>query len=320
LPARAFRAKKPAMPEPGQSHLADLWHRYRYWILAVTIVLLAAGARWERTQSLEAKLVGLAIPLLCVTMGIGRLSEASVGLRRGAGVIALFSLVIAEAELGHVFFPAEPLATASVTSKEPDATIVVPDGQNQFEIESHGTLGAGRAAAEESFVIELERDGQKAELEGTFQRSPSVRVSRRRAPTNTSPHLVDVTLNSVELAGRGPLHAHLASLTGAGGKTIELRIRRPLPFAEFLSLALKALIAGALLVQILAAREGVRARFLAWVAFALVLALYLPRHFSPDDPLGALVGSLFVALLAGGVGGLALGALAGGWVTGRGEV
>jgi ribose/xylose/arabinose/galactoside ABC-type transport system permease subunit len=62
-------------------------------------------------------------------------------------------------------------------------------------------------------------------------------------------------------------------------------------------------------VQAAAAREGVNVSYAGWVGFAIALALYLPHHFSPSDPLGGVFGALLVALAVGGIGGWIAGTL-----------
>jgi hypothetical protein len=66
----------------------------------------------------------------------------------------------------------------------------------------------------------------------------------------------------------------------------------------------------ALVVHVLEARSGRRARFAPFIGIAAVFALQLSGQ-SAQDPFGIVYGAFFVALLAGGGGGLLLGELLG---------
>jgi ribose/xylose/arabinose/galactoside ABC-type transport system permease subunit len=93
------------------------------------------------------------------------------------------------------------------------------------------------------------------------------------------------------------------------GKVLHVRVLPPVPLGLFVEIALFALGALALGVQAAAAREGVNVSYAGWVGFAIALALYLPHHFSPSDPLGGVFGALLVALAVGGIGGWIAGTL-----------
>lgn len=298
--------------------MQHFWQEHRLKLLVAAVIALAIAARFEALQGPEATFLALGAPLVAVTVGLVPLRDSSHRLRLTAAVVGLVALVGSELELSHLFFPPDVLATATLSTKKPDAELE-PTTHRELEVETHGTLAKTSGSAEESFVIELERDGAKRTIEGTFSKSAAVRFSRRRAPTSVSAHVVDVDRQSVELPGSGAIHAHLVNLTGAGAKSLELRLRPALPLAHPLELALKCLLALALVIQLAAARDGLRNRFLAWMGYAIVLALYLPRHFSPGDPLGALVGASFVALLVGGLGGWILGSVLSGMIGRRME-
>lgn len=283
--------------------------RARWLLLAVAAVLLVAGARHAGTQGLEATLLGLGVPLLAIALGFRSLLDAKPSLRLAAGLVALVALVVAEAEIGRLFFPPAPVAQATLSEKSPDAELSGVAGD--FELETRCALDAYKGSAQESFVIDVERAGAHQQIEGTFSRSAATtRASRRRAPTQTSSHTLDDYTQTVSLPGVGPIHAHLVQLTGDGPRALELSLRPALPGGRALEWAL--LLSGllAVAVQVSASRQGDRTHFATWVGMACVLALYLPRHFSRSDPMGAMVGALFVALVAGGLGGFVLGSLA----------
>lgn len=291
------------------------YERLRLPVLAAVVVILVAGARYEGTQALEAELLTLLVPLAAVAFGFLPLRHAERGPRIAAAAVALVVLLVSEAELGRLVFPPEPLARVSLSEANRDQTLPDPGARTDFEVETRGSFENYKGSADERFVIDLERGGVHREIEGRFEKSSSVRVSRRRAPTQTSSHTVDDDLQTVSLPGSGPIHAHLTALSGSGPRSLELNLRGTLPGERLLAWVLGAAIAGALVVGALAVRGGEKNHFVAWIAIAAVLALYLPHHFSRSDPLGALVGSLFVAGLGGGLGGWVISALLGRWLT-----
>jgi hypothetical protein len=288
--------------------------RHRWKIIAIAIVILAIGARYEPTQGLEAEVVGLGMPILAVLFGLAPLRDSRVELRRWAGIAALLVLVGCEVQLSRAFFPPEAVAQATLSEKQPDAELQVPDGTRDLDVETHGNLGSGSRSAEETFRYVLERDGEKETIEGSFSKSRAIKLSRRRAPTSTSSHVVDLDRQSLSLSGSGPIHAHLESLQGSGARRVDIRLRPAPTGAHWLEWAVWVAVAAAFGAQLTAARGGTRSKLVAWLGAAAVLAAYLPRHFSPSDPLGALIGAAFVALLAGGIGGWLLGTLAARWV------
>ena len=288
----------------------DVWQRHRWKIIAGVVLVLAIGARWEVTQGMEAEILTLGVPLGALVLGLLSMRDTSLGLRRAAGITALVALVGAELLLGRAFFPPEPLAKVSLSLEQPDAVLELPSSASSFDVETQGALGHAARGAEERFVLDLERAGTRRTLEGTFSKSAAARFTRRRAPTAVSSHTIDVDRQPVDLPGAGPAHAHLTSLTGSGAKHVELRLFPGLPGGRSIELAFAILVGIGLALQIGAARQGARARFLPWLGVAVVLALYLPRHFSPSDPLGALIGAAFVTAVVGGMGGLALASLA----------
>jgi hypothetical protein len=298
------RASTPA-PNPDFS-----FERHRWKLVVGVVVLLAIGARFESTQGLEAEIVALSVPVVAGLFGLASLRDARVELRRWAGVAALLVLVGSELELSRAFFPGEPLAHATLSTKAPDADLSIADGTSDLEVETHGNLGSGSRSAEERFRYVLERDGSKQAVEGEFSKSGAVRVSRRRAPTSTSSHVVDLDRQSLTLSGHGAIHAHLEALEGSGARRLEVSLRPSPRGVHWLQIGVWVALGIALVVQFLAARAGSRSKLIAWLGAAAVLSAYLPHHFSPSDPLGALIGASFVALAAGGIGGWLLGALA----------
>jgi len=284
--------------------------RHRWKIIAIAVVILAIGARYEPTQALEAEVVGLGFPILAVLVGLAPLRDTRVTLRRWAGIAALLVLVGCEVELGRAFFPPDAVAEATLSDKQPDAVLTLPDGTRELDVETHGNLGSGHRSAEETFRYVLERDGKKEVVEGSFTKSRAIRLSRRRAPTSTSSHVVDLDRQSLSLSGIGPVHAHLESLQGSGARRVDIRLLPAPAWSHWFGWAVWAALAVAFGAQLAAARDGTRSKLAAWLAAAAVLGSYLPRHFSPSDPLGALIGAAFVSLLAGGIGGWLLGALA----------
>jgi hypothetical protein len=78
--------------------------------------------------------------------------------------------------------------------------------------------------------------------------------------------------------------------------------------APIVSVALLCALAGAAVVQAVAAKRGLRNLFSAWVGIVTMLGLYLPSHVRAGrDTLDAFIAALLVSLFVGGGAGLCLG-------------
>lgn len=76
----------------------------------------------------------------------------------------------------------------------------------------------------------------------------------------------------------------------------------------FVSVTLLGALAGAAVVQAVAAKRGLRNLFSAWVGIVTMLGLYLPSHARAGrDTLDAFIAALLVSLFVGGGAGLLLG-------------
>lgn len=81
-----------------------------------------------------------------------------------------------------------------------------------------------------------------------------------------------------------------------------------LPLSELLILGVCVL--GALLCEVAAAQRGLRTRITAWIALAVVFALYFPGHAAEQNLFGSVFAAFLVSLFVGGGGGLFLGEFA----------
>lgn len=298
------------MSDPEHGSFAELWHRVRWPVSITLVVLVIAGARYEGTQHLTATVLALGVPLGVIAFGILPLGDSERPLRLAGIAVGVTALLLAEAEIGHLFFPPPPLAQATLSEKSPDATLDGVEGRGEFELESSGSLGTFKGSAEEKFVLDVERAGAHRQIEGAFSKSSATRVSRRRTPTQSSSHAIDDDRQFLSLPGAGPIHAHLVQLSGTGPRSLKLSLRPTLPGGRLLEWLLELAVVLAVVVQAAAARQGARTQFAAFIGIAGVLALYLPHHFSASDPLGATFGGLIVALLVGGLGGYFIGSVA----------
>jgi hypothetical protein len=275
--------------------------RYAVWLLAIAVVLVFAISRIGSLQAHEAAALALGAPVIVVVIGVRQL--AGIGYTLGIAGLAIAALVLtgSELEIARTLFPPAALAEATLSMTQPDATLALPAGSRQLVVEAHGKLGHGTSGAEGHYTVELERDGHRSSVSGSFERSAAtVRASRRRAPSAASSHVIDIDRNELELAGEGPVHAHLANLTGSIGSSLDVRLRPALPGGNLLDRMLVALGIAALVVEVIGSRRGTRSNFGALLAASVTLALYLHGRYSPSDPLTAVMAGLIVSMLLGG--------------------
>ncbi len=309
---RRARVVAAPLPEPVRPGLNTFVENWRIPLLAAVAVLLVAGTRFEETRPLEATVIAIALPLITVLAGALPLRDSSPTLRRWAFGVAALVIVGSEICIGRAFFPPAPFDAVTLSEKEPDATLVVPGNTHKVEIDSRATMGHVRGTAEGHYALELERDGNKQMVQGDFSRSGgggSARKGSRRAPQATEAHADDVDRQALSLPGSGAVHAHLTTLSGAVAHTLRVSIGPAFGFAVPLDIALLLLGIVAIGVEAVGMTRGLRSHFAAWTGIAIALAVYMPAHFDPGDPFGAVLGGLVIAVLAGGGIGMMLGLL-----------
>jgi len=323
-PKRASGSRpRPGQPRPGQQDpvkplpasgfgwfLESLGPWRNTLLLAVGCGLLFAGSYVDSVRPIEAAGLALALPLAAIGLGIAPLRDAPRPLLVLGVLIGLGAAAAIDREIWVVLFPPPAFASASLTEGHPDADLAMPSDAEDFEVLVRGQLIAKQGAARGHYGVVFTRGSTEKRLTGDLEREITYgRVGRRG--TARVPHATthEVRREPIEIRGRGPVHAHLRTLTGL---TDPLRVS----FFEAPALgwpllgALGAMLALALALQAFAARRGVFSHFAAGVGAAAVLLVYLTYLLEPDDPLPTVFIAIPVSAATGGLGGFLLGALA----------
>ena len=273
-------------------------------------------------------LIGLQVPSLRsgTAAAIILLAPAVVALlvaapRRGlvsrlelmALVIAVTAVIGADLELQRAVFRPEPLATATLSETQPEATLSLPPDQHEVDLEVHGRLVG--AHAEGQYAILLERSGRRVPVVGelTHDSGPAARVGRRRMASPGTGHArhETVDMQEVDLAGDGPVHARLDYARGQLAPSLKLLVLSVPRWTHALASVLLAVAGLAIFLHGLLVRRGLKTQLAAGVCWTVAFALYLPLHFDPLSPGASFVRACLIAAVVGAGVGAVLGSLMG---------
>ncbi len=282
----------------------------RYWGLGIAaIAAVLAASFFDALRSLEASALAMGAPLVAVLLSASRLRESIRPIAIAGGVLALGVVLLAELEIHHTISPPSPIAQADVSVRDREATLAVPDTLKDFEVELHGALGHGQVSTSGSVTVEVSRGDRKETLHAEFLRAASAVQGGRRGTRGGGAHTFDTVRHDVQLAGSGPVHVELVEITGSIGNHVRVGLRRALPLGGRFVLLLGALVALAVVVELMASRRGQRMTFAAGLVFAGAFAIGVRLRYTTADPLGGVFSAILLAAIVGGVAALAVGGL-----------
>lgn len=213
-----------------------------------------------------------------------------------------------ELSLFSALVPQAPLAGAELSQSKPDCQLALPDGTERAVVELTALSRKGNTNLEGKVALDLERGSRHEKLVAEFHRQKlSARASKRRSFTGKA--VQDDQRFHVNLAGSGPLVAHLRPLSGNMGRHVALTVLRDPLWSRALPYVLGS---GAVAAIVLTALELVEiSAFAPAVSAISVFGGYLPDHLSRGDRYSSVLGALIVASVVGAVGALLLKALLG---------
>lgn len=270
----------------------DVYERSRLLLAVLAAVLVFSLSLAQNGRRLEAVALSLTLPALAAFNALrARNADAS-----GPGLalwIVVLGFISSELLVGSTLFESAPLASARLSAENRQVELQVRSGD--LEVETVGSLGHS-GTGEGHYSYELRRGGEHVTLSGDFsQTSSKARRRSRLLPTSLVGHTYDTEREFISLAGDGPITATFGGVQGGIGKTIEVRLLSPPPAARWVRWLLWICVAATVLIDA-RGRQRRNIKAASWIAASAVFALNLVRHYSVNDPMGATIGSLVLAI------------------------
>lgn len=274
--------------------LNDVYERARLLLVVLAAVLVFSLSLAQNGRHLEAVALSLTLPALAAFNALRARSADGSGPGLALWLVVL-GFVGSELLVGSTLFESAPLASTKLSAENRQVQLQVRSGD--LEVETVGSLGHA-GTAEGHYSYELSRGNERITLSGDFsQTSSKARRRSRLLPTSLVGHTYDTEREFVSLAGDGPITATFGEVQGGIGKTIEVRLLSPPPAARWVRWLLWLCVAASVLLDA-RGRQRRKIKAASWIAASTVFALNLVRHYSTNDPMGATIGSLVLAVAA----------------------
>ena len=279
--------------------IAELWETWRLPVLGVAAVAIGVGAQFDGVLKGEAVGALLVLPAIATFLSI---KDISGWLGRLAIAVGCTVCVLAALEVLFVSFPGEPITTASLSENE-TTEIDLPRDVSDFEIDTTATLASDGRQAHGAAILRLEREGHVTRVTPEFSHTSGRRRVGRRAVKLRGFNAQQIVRDRVSLPGSGTLAVRLTSTSGAVLPKVSVALRRVPLWSRALPIVMAVAALLTLIIQVIAARRGIKTFAAAGIGIGVVLGPYLQQHFNPPDLAATTVGALFVAIFIGGGGG-----------------
>ncbi|HTM45604.1 MAG TPA: hypothetical protein VL137_11650 [Polyangiaceae bacterium] len=268
----------------------DFYERSKLLLGGCTVVLLVGLGLSQGGQRIESMVIGFGLPAFAA-FSAAKARHAGQAGNALVAVTVLATLIGCETVLAHTLFEPAPLGATTLSSAEPKGTI--DTSEEQFAVETFGDL-SNTSSADAQYSYDLSRGQSRVTISGELTRTANKSRQRSRLVPVLG-HTYDTERELITVPGTGPVEATLSDLSGNAIKTLQVRLL-PAPMGGRVWLWL--LIASAALALLIDTVSSERRSLghASWVAASSAFSVNLMRHYSPHDPMGATVGSLFFAV------------------------